>query len=302
MQKGVEESMMGTAILLIDHFENVLSVYRTLLEEKGYQVDIASDLEKSAIHFSRKKHRIVILEYIDSLEKISLFIQWIKKAETETYIILNTSIPITDQDYQKLMEEGLDDYLLKPYSPEKLLLHIKKGLRQVGMILENEKRKESFFDPLAQKMEQEIFTPPYFKKELRRELKKSQRHGQPMSLLLLKIPNQEEMGQKYESFYGNLVKIIKGSLREEDVLGRENGKLGILLSQTTQAGSITLGQRLAKTLQNHPVFESDDTIQSVLNKLSFQYYTFPSQLEIPGFLNPLMEDLLGENPPRLSKN
>jgi len=289
--------MSGHSILLMDPFENVLTIYRMVLEEEGFQVDIVTDLKKSSQFFSEKEYPIVIMEYSNSFDDTIHFIQEIKKAVPETYIILNTSNIIDDSTYKRLFESGLDDYLLKPYAPEKLLIHIRRGLKQRGLILENrEQEQQSFFEPMAQKVQQEIVNPLYFKKELRRELKKAKRHQNPMSLLLLKIPSQELMGDRYEPFYGDLVKILKGALREEDIVGKENEKLGIILSQTDQTGSQVLGQRLSEEIQSHPSFKSDTFLEPILKDLSLQYYTFPSQSESPEFMNPLLDGIMNKLP------
>jgi PleD family two-component response regulator len=289
--------MSGQTILLLDPFENVLTIYRMVLEAEGFLVDIVSDLKESSLFFSEKEYPVVIMEFFNSLEDTVHFIQEVKKTASETYIILNTSTVIDDPTYKRLFESGLDDYLLKPYAPERLLIHIHKGLKQRGLILENrEQEKQSFFEPMAQKVQQEIINPPYFKKELRRELKKAKRHQNPMSLLLLKIPNQDIMGDRYDPFYGDLVKILKNAVREEDVVGRENGKLGIILSQTDQTGSQVLGQRLSDEIQACPSFKTDTFLKPILRDLSFQYYTFPSELEVPEFINLLLEGINNKLP------
>jgi PleD family two-component response regulator len=291
--------MTKNSILLIDPFENVLNVYQTVLEGEGFEVDVVIDLSQSIHFFLKKRYSIVITEFFVSLADTVNFIREIKKTAPETYIVLNTSTIIDDLTYITLFEKGLDDYLLKPYSPEKLLIHINKGLNLIRLILEN-REKESIFEPMARKGQQEIFNPSYFKKELRGELKKAKRHQNPMSLLLLKIPTKEIMGDRYETCYINLVKIIKSTLREEDVVGRENGKLGIILSQTDQTGSQVLKQRLYKKIRSHPSFKSDRLSELIAQELLFHSYTFPSISEPPEILKSLMEGV--ENRPPFKKH
>jgi len=288
--------MSGNSILLADPFENILVIYRTILEEEGYQVETAPDLDVAAHCFSISHYPIIITEYFYSFEDTVDFIQWVKKIAPETYIILNTSAIIDDLTYGKLFNNGLDDYLLKPYAPEKLMVHVKKGFKQRGLIIENREKGSRLLDPIAEKSEEMIFNPPYFKKVVRQELKKAKRHQQPMSLLLIKMPKQEDMGNRFEPFYIDLVKILRNSLRDEDLLGRENGKLGILLSQTDQTGSRILGQRLSKAIQSHPSFESDDFLRPLIHDLSFQHYTFPSQAEVPAFVTPLLKEIDSQYP------
>ena len=282
--------MAGNLILLIDPFENVLTVYQTLLEDNGYEVDIAIGLSEAVHLFSKKRYPVVIMEFFFPLDDTVNFIREIKKAASETCIILNTSTVIEDLTYRTLFKNGVNDYLLKPNSPEKLLIHIDKGLTLIELMLEN-REKESIFEPIARKGQQEILNPSYFKKEFRKELKKAKRHQIPLSLLLLKIPNQKIIGDQYETFYVDLVKILKSTLREEDVVGKENGKLGIILSQTDQAGSQKLKQRLYKEIQSHPSFKSDRLLEPIIQDLLFHSYTFPGILEPPEFLNSLIEGI-----------
>jgi DNA-binding response OmpR family regulator len=287
------------SVLLIDPFENVLTIYRMILEEEGYHVDIETDLSTSFESFLAKRHPIVIMEYTNSFEDTVSFIESIKKAAPETYLLINTSKVIEDPHFTQLSERGLDEYLLKPYAPEKLLVLLRKGLKQREIILEKQAQdQQSFFEPLARKVNQEIVSQSYFIREIRRELKKAKRHQIPMSLLLLKIPNKELVGDQYESFYGTLVTIVKNSLREEDYVGRENGKLGIILSQTDQAGSQMLGQRLSDKIQSCPSFQSDLSLKPIIRDLSFQSYTFSGQSEMPEVLNRLYEGAKTKPPTR----
>jgi PleD family two-component response regulator len=285
-------------ILLLDPFENVLNIYKMVLEAESYRVDTALDLNEALQYLSYKRYSVIITEYIAPYDVVAQWIQSIKNKAPEIYIIMNTSTEIDDLSYERLFTLGLDDYLLKPYAPGKLLVHVKKAIRQREIILENkEKEKQSLVDPLAYKDQQVIFNQTFFKTVVRQELKKAKRHQQPLSLLLLKIPPKEKMGNHYENFYRNLMKILKDAVREEDLLGRENGHLGILLNQTDQIGSRILGERLSKLIQSHPSLETDVSMDPVIKSLSFQNYTFSSHGETQSeFLNRLLEEI--DNPSR----
>jgi PleD family two-component response regulator len=199
---------------------------------------------------------------------------------------MSTSVIIDDPTYKKLFDAGLDDVLIKPYGPEKLLAHVEKGV----------KRQELFIDHAED--HPEVFGPVYFKKRLRQEIKKAKRHQQPVSLILLKLPSKDRMGNQFGSFYLELIELLRKSLREEDLLGRENGNLGILLDKTDQAGSQNLGRRLLKLIQAHPSFQSSLSLQEILKDLAFQYYTFPQQKDIPEFLASLIKEIEAETPSR----
>ena len=89
---------------------------------------------------------------------------------------------------------------------------------------------------------------------------------------------------------------LRKYLREEDILGRDCGNLGILLPETGQAESQTLLQRLSNLVQAHPVFQSDKTFSSTIQSLSFESFTYPDTGFVPESLRPVLEDLNNEYP------
>ncbi len=106
-----------------------------------------------------------------------------------------------------------------------------------------------------------VYGPVFFKKLIRQEIKKARRHQQPVSLILLKLPSKDRMGNRFGSFYIELIDLLRKSLREEDLIGRENGNLGIILDKTDEAGSQNLGRRLSKLIQTHPSFQANLSLQ-----------------------------------------
>lgn len=284
-------------ICIIDPFKNVLDIYRIILEEKGYEVDTALTLEQ-ALHFcSSRSYSIIITEYFFPLEKMRHFIQSIKKAAPETYLFMSTSVTIDDSTYKAMFDMGLDDLLVKPYGQEKLMAHIEKGVNRQEMLIENQKKKKGVYsDPIDQEDPRGVFSPVYFNKLIRQEIKKAKRHQQPVSFISLRLPSKDMMGNGFGSFYVELINLLRKSLREEDLIGRENGNLGIILEKTDEAGSQKLGRRLTALIQAHPSFQSKPSLQAVLNELAFQYYTFPHQENVPEFLRPLLKEFGTESP------
>jgi PleD family two-component response regulator len=289
--------MPENAIWIIDPFENVLQVFRMILEEEGFAVFTTTDLDKAPHGFSLKNNSIIITDFFFPPEKMFHFIRSVKKEIPESYLIMSTSVLIDDSTYKELFEAGLDDWLVKPFGREKLLAHIEKGIKRQEKFIENkENQKENSLFPPAPEDYLGVFGPAYFKKLIRQEIKKAKRHQQPVSLILLKLPSKEKMGPRFGAFYHELIDLLRKSLREEDLIGRENGNLGILLDKTDEAGSQNLGRRLSALIQTHPSFQSNQVLQDVVNQLAFQYYTFPHRTNIPEFLITLFKELEIEFP------
>jgi PleD family two-component response regulator len=279
-------------ILLIDPFKNLLNAYRIILEEENYLVETSLNLEDAYELFKKRQYSVIITEYCPPFEANDDMIQWVKKNTPETYIIMVTNASIDEKTYEKLFAIGVDDFILKPYSSERILVHVKKGLKQRDLIFKMEELERlSLLEPITKEIQGLIFNAIFFKSCLRQEIKKSKRHHHPFSLLLIQMPAKEEIGDRFDNFYMELVKIVKRYTREEDMVGKNNGEIGILLPETDQIGSQALIQRLLNLIHTHPQFKSDDVLRPHIQTLSFQSFTYPDQFAIPESLKTVLEEL-----------
>jgi PleD family two-component response regulator len=190
----------------------------------------------------------------------------------------------------------LDDLILKPYSPEKILVHIQKGLRQREMILRNQElEKQNVFDPCSPRVRKSVFNHMFFQRCLRQEVKRAKRHGHALSIVMVKVP-AEEKKDPFDSFCNEMAKILRSYIREEDIVGREDGSFEILLPETDQAGSRALLQRLSRLIDSYPPFRDDEALKPFLQALSLQAYTYPEMPGLPQSLILALEDINRETP------
>jgi PleD family two-component response regulator len=284
--------MPNNWILLIDPFKNLLNAYRIILEEENYLAETALNLKDAYELFKKRQYSVIITEYCPPFETTDYMIQWVKKNSPEVYIIMVTNAIVDEKTYEKLFTIGVDDFILKPYSPERILVHVKKGLKQRDLILKmQELERFSLLEPITEKIQAVIFKTIFFKRCLRQEIKKAKRHHHPFSLLLIQMPTKEEIGDRFDSFYMELVKIVKRYTREEDMVGRNNGGIGIILPETDQIGSQALIQRLLNLIHTHPQFKSENVLMPYLQTLSFQSFTYPDQFAVPDSLKTVLEEV-----------
>ena len=100
-----------------------------------------------------------------------------------------------------------------------------------------------------------------------------------------------EIGNRFDSFYMDLAKIVKRHTREEDMIGKNNGEIGIILPETDQTGSEALLQRLLNLIHADPQFKSDEVLRSYIQALSFRSFTYPDQFSIPEPLKAVLEEV-----------
>ena len=232
-------------ILLLDPFKNLLNAYRMILEEEKFLVETGLNLKDAYQLFNKRKYSVIVTEYIPPFETTDYMIKWVKNNAPDVYIIMITNATIDEKTYEKLFAIGVDDFILNRYSPEKILVHIKKGLKQRDLILKvQELERLSLLEPITKEIQRLVFNAIFFKRCLRQEIKKAKRHHHPFSLLLIEIPTEEKIGDRFDSFYMELLKIIRQYTREEDMVGKNNGEIAVILPETNQIGSRALMQRL----------------------------------------------------------
>ena len=282
--------MSDNRILLVDPFKNLLNAYRIILEEEKYLVETASSLRDAYELLYKGQYSVIITEYIPPFETTEYMIQWVKEKSAETYIIMVSNAFVDERSYERLFAIGLDDFILKPYSPDKVLVHIKKGLKQRDLMIKmKEFERLSVLEPVTKEIRGFIFNAIYLKTCLRQEIKKAKRHRRLFSLLLIQMPTEEKMGDRFYNFYVELVRIFRKYTREEDMVGKNNGEIGIILPETDQIGSQALIQRLLNLVHTDPQFSSDDVWKACAQTLSFQSFTYPDQFAIPESLKGVLE-------------
>jgi GGDEF domain-containing protein len=149
----------------------------------------------------------------------------------------------------------------------------------------------NLLEPITKEIQEVIFNAIFFKRCLRQEIKKAKRHHHPFSLLLIQILTKEIIGDRFDSFYMGLLKIIRQYTREEDMVGKNNGDIAVILPETDQIGSQALIQRFLNLIHGHPQFKSDDVLRTYIQTLSFQSFTYPDQFAIPESLKTVLEDV-----------
>jgi PleD family two-component response regulator len=274
--------MSLNAILLIDPFRNLLNAYRMVLEEEKYPVETVLNLKEAYELLIKKQYCVIITEYIPPFETTEYLIKWVKEKTPETYIVMVSSAFVDEKTYEKLFDIGVDDFILKPYSPEKILVHVKKGLKLRNLILRTRQlEKMNILEPVTEHVQGVVFNPMFFKKCLRQEFKRAKRHQHALSLLLLQLPVERDRSDLFQRFYIELLRIVRKSTREEDIVGRDDGDIGILLPETDEIGSKALMERLLNLIKGDPSLKSDEVLKPYVETLSFRTFTYPDQFTLP---------------------
>jgi two-component system alkaline phosphatase synthesis response regulator PhoP len=112
-----------TRILLVDDEENLVDLIQLNLDLEGYKVKVARDGKEALKLYKEQRFNLVILDimlpYVDGLQVCETI-----RLTDKQIPILMLSAKHSGQDRVAGLKAGADDYLVKPFNLEELLLRV----------------------------------------------------------------------------------------------------------------------------------------------------------------------------------
>ncbi len=100
-----------------------------------------------------------------------------------------------------------------------------------------------------------LYNRRHFEERLGSELASAQRHGRPLSLLLVDVDHFKQVNDDHGHLAGDealkmLAFVLRGAIRKEDVLARFGGEEFVVLArETALSGARALGERVRKAVE-----------------------------------------------------
>ena len=140
--------MDNERILLVDDEERIRDMIKEYTSLEGYDIDEASNGVKALDLFKQNKYSLIILDVM--MPKIDGWsvCREIRKTSNVPIIMLTAR----GEEYDKLFgfELGVDDYIIKPFSPKELLARMKAIIRRSSCNnIESKKENTVTFDRLV---------------------------------------------------------------------------------------------------------------------------------------------------------
>ena len=117
-----------TRILIVDDDDTIRSTMKAILEDEGYEVDLAASGKEGVEKAKETSYNIALLDIrLPDMEGVEL-LKLMKPAVPRTRKIMVTGYPST-QNAIEALNKNADAYLIKPVDIEKLLKIIEEQLK-----------------------------------------------------------------------------------------------------------------------------------------------------------------------------
>jgi len=133
---GEEEELSNPRILVVDDEMIVCESCKRILEEEGYEVEVALSGKEAFGKMKENLFDIVITDLkmpgIDGMEVLKTF----RKEYPDTIVIMITGFS-TVETAVEAMKLGAFDYIPKPFTPDEVSIVVKKAIEKKSLLLEN---------------------------------------------------------------------------------------------------------------------------------------------------------------------
>jgi CheY-like chemotaxis protein len=127
MTKKDEEKMKK--IMVVDNEPDIVDLTRTVLELGGYSVMPAYSGEECLRKLEKETADLILLDIMmPGMSGWDVFNR-IKKKNSEIKVAFMSVLEISDKRKQVLLDEGLADYIMKPFDKETLLKKVDNILK-----------------------------------------------------------------------------------------------------------------------------------------------------------------------------
>jgi len=117
-------------IMVVDNEPDIVDLTRTVLEIGGYEVVPAYSGEECLRLLDKQKVDLVLLDIMmPGMSGWDVFNR-INKKSPEIKVAFMSVLEISDKRKQVLLDEGLADYIMKPFDKETLLNRVDKILKE----------------------------------------------------------------------------------------------------------------------------------------------------------------------------
>ncbi len=249
-----ERNSTKGSILFVDDDTSVSNIMSRMIKEFGHQVDVAGSGEEALERIRQRDYDIVITDIrlpgIDGMRVL----EEILVISPETDVIAVTGYGSIESAVE-FMKAGALDYLTKPINGDHLEIVIRKAMERKDLIKAARERdyylKMSLTDALTG-----IFNHRYFQQQITREITKSIRSGESLSMMMLDIDDFKHINDTFGHQAGDQVlrdlsDNLGKSCRFYDIITRYGGEeFAVIMPSTSVGNAVKIARRILENVSS----------------------------------------------------
>lgn len=246
--------LSNSFIVAIDDSKTQLYFIENVLKQTKSKYILFENPREFIETLPHSKPDICILDvYMDELDGIEVtkIIRKYKELKN-TRIIIQTSAR-ENSLLRTIMIIGADDYIIKPYSTEELLLKIINNIKVKKINDELDKINKELFEKATTDPLTGLYNRRFIIEQLNILISNYKRYLVPFAVMILDIDHFKRINDTYGHDIGdeiliNLSKILKETLRKTDIIGRFGGEEFLCLIPNTPSENLPI--IISKLLNN----------------------------------------------------
>ncbi|HEX9653439.1 MAG TPA: response regulator, partial [bacterium] len=116
-------------ILVVDDDPTFQTITRSLLQDNGYDVEVAASAETAEEVLREHEYDLILTDLVMAGKNGLAFLNFVKSWTPETPVVMITGFASVNSAVEA-MKAGAEDYLTKPCSSDELLLKIKRVIEK----------------------------------------------------------------------------------------------------------------------------------------------------------------------------
>lgn len=232
--------------LVIDFMEKILKRYG--IENVTYCTEQGDILEQEIFD-------CYIIDLVLKEKSGRHLISKIRKKNKKAVILIISGVD-NNKTISNVLQEGADDYIIKPFTPEIIIAKIRTNIRSYILLKELEKKNQLLAHMVITDGLTGLYNHKYMFERVEMEISEVKRYEKIFSLIMLDVDFFKKVNDTYGHQVGDTVlmevaHVLKKGLRDVDILGRYGGEeFMIILPEIGDKQAVKAAERLRKDIEN----------------------------------------------------
>lgn len=247
---------MEKRILIVGKDVNNNGLLAEALKKEGYLVKIEAEVQTGLKHIGQWKPNLLLLDANGIEDQVPKTLGQVRKDSTDYIFITLLTEALTSSEKAGYLENGADDFLIKPFGRPELFARIKSRLKFQDMFSQADKATKKVKELSVTDDLTGLLNEVNLDKRFEHELTRAKRNRKWLSVIRVELDEfQKLMSSKGANFIQEVQisvgKVLRNWTRGIDLAARvTEGKFMVILPDTPSHGAERVAERLRSYIES----------------------------------------------------